>query len=75
MSDFGEGRPSLDIAFGGFKEPVSSETDNVVNYALTRAGEEWHVNVQTPAAWAGSTVAFRVLLADGTVHSARFTFR
>lgn len=99
--------PSLDIAFGGFKEPVSSDTDNVVNagrnipikwsvtgsgsdetsvedarfelggatYALTRAGEEWHVNVQTPAAWAGSTVAFRVLLADGTVHSARFTFR
>jgi len=44
-------------------------------YALERSGSAWHMNVQTPKGWAGTTRVFRVWLADGTVHTAWFDFR
>ena len=44
-------------------------------YAMERTGSTWHLNVQTPKAWVGTTRVLQVRLADGTVHTARFSFR
>lgn len=49
--------------------------DDGAKYSLIRSGPTWHLNVQTPAEWAGSVRVLRIELADGSTHDARFEFR